>query len=170
MGYITAIIASGIAAILCFLGAFSSWNREYDADQWQTTTGRIISSELHIGDIEGKSRRLSTATRRPLCTLLIQYEYVVDGKNYTSNLYSLQSNPKSNISKDTGEPAPWLKDLAEKLSVGQECTVYYAPQRPQLSVLARKHTNMKFISLAVGIVFILICAGMTYTWLKTRGS
>ena len=117
-------------------------------DNWSLVTGKVIDfsikNVLHYEDT-GKTILFSPS---------IRYEYVVNDRNYTSNIISFDEN--SIKYKDKAELKKFITQLIHKENVN----VYYNQKTPSKSVLTRslsrdryQHFNVLFIS---GVLMIII--------------
>jgi Protein of unknown function (DUF3592) len=110
--YIISVICILVGLVtLIYLGW--SWIRQRDSRQWQSTTGKILESDVSAQS-DGWCPRVS-------------YSYTVSGQSYTNDRISLYP------SNDTDKPRA-MKQIAP-YPVGKNVRVYYAPNSPKDSAL-----------------------------------
>lgn len=109
--------------------------RMIDGSSWPETNGKIVRSATRIG-ING--------TRWPD----IQYQYWVNGLEYTGNRISLGGLWGLFGRYD------WVYELVKLYSIGADVTVFYNPRNPKASCLRKEGWSTISILYIVGLFFV----------------
>lgn len=108
--------------------------------QWNTTTGKILASELSDFNWEtddtGKTYKAS-----------VKYQYIVEGEKYVSKKVYYGDWIAISFSS-------YMQTLVAQYNVGEEYTVYYNPQNPKKSVLKAGTVLPVYFLLLGALVFI----------------
>jgi len=122
--------------------SYWGWNILQDAKasaSWPTANGIVSSSDVsHTTDSDGGD------TYSPE----VDYQYSVDGQNYSNNTIKFGENSYSSRNKAEG--------IAATYPVGRQVTVYYDPNQPVKAVLEPGVSGGSYIVLGIGVLFFLI--------------
>jgi uncharacterized membrane protein len=150
---IISLFLIGIGFILLFFGggggyalflALSDKKKAAASKDWHSTPGKIVSSQ-----IKEVTYHSSDGTRRGL-HLDAEYEYTVDGIQYTNNKHTPGRIPK-------GIPYRKAAEVANRYALNAIVPVYYNPRNPQESCLEREALLSNLIMI-IGIVLLVIAA------------
>ena len=119
---------------------------------WQTTTGKIIASEVTHGP---QTERGGTRAA-PKFYPEIKYEYVVNGAMFSSE--------RRGIGGEIGMAENAARTIAERYAVGSDVTVYYDPARPAEALLEQQITGLELHQLILPVLVwaFLIGAGLLF--------
>jgi hypothetical protein len=118
--------------------------------RYQSTHGTVVSSEM-----KSLGQRPETLRYQPQ----IEFQYVVAGDAYIGRTYTVASLHKSGTIE-------WAADVVAQYPPGGQCTVYFDPDRPAVSVLERSPRAGFVIFLVLFSSFGLFIAVMCMLWLK----
>jgi hypothetical protein len=110
--------------------------------QWNTTTGKILASELSDFGLDTNNTGKTYKAR-------IKYQYIVTGKKYVSRKIYYGGWIAISFSS-------YMRTLVAQYNVGEECTVYYNPRNPKKSVL-KTGTVLPVYFLLLGAI---VCVGV----------
>jgi uncharacterized protein DUF3592 len=135
--------------------AFSLW---LVLTNWQEIKGSFFSDLATFRSAEGKivssSTYTSTRNRKTYYHYSIEYEYVVNGKNYRSD--EITFNDNYSIDQE------FAQTYISNYPVGKKVTVYYDPHDPSFSVLEPEKNGdsaLDLLFLAISaLVFVLSSA------------
>lgn len=133
-----------LGGIIFVLAGIDIYQKEVATESWPQTQGVVISS-----DISSRSSEDST-----MYEAVINYQYKVNGINYTSNGVSY-----GDISSSDRNHA---QNIVDKYYVGKIVTVYYNPINPSDAVLEPGPTWFTYILLLIGSLPLFISLTMLY--------
>lgn len=141
MGLILVIVGSVLTQYL-----WGSYQRAKVMDEWIETPCRIVVNS--IDDSELNQRGM------PKYTLVLVYEYEIDGTSYSSDRYKRLSTEASDPRK--------LKGKLDAYPVGKETVCYVDPEDKSIAVL-RKDTKAALYSIWFPCLFVIGGLGMIAT-------
>ncbi|BBO76640.1 hypothetical protein DSCW_40570 [Desulfosarcina widdelii] len=115
-----------------------------ESGNWPSTQGTITSS-----GVSKRTTRDSNHRNRTTYTPKVNFQYQVDGRQYTSSRIAFGTG-------DTGGSEKWARKVVNKYPVGKTVTVHYKPQDPQYGVLESGITWRSIIFLLAGAVFFIV--------------
>ncbi len=137
-GNIPGFVVVGLGIVLLVIGG-RDLSRAIASENWPSVEGEVAYTSMHRDVEHGRSRRVSKAR--------ITYMYEVDGESYDNNRAAFGS-------KSARESSPLYA-----LRRGDTTTVYYAPNKPGLSVLAPGRTTRVYIMPGIGLVMVVLGLG-----------
>ena len=145
------LLMGGLIAVIIFcLLMADSWEK-YQSRDWPATNAQIDSAKIQIDDETNQG------------SMLVGYSYVVNGRLYTREITE-KSSKKSPLSDETKQN--WRSYLS-----GKDITVYYKPNTPKKSLIARERILLlkDFIWLALGAGLILLFGGIVCIYAGVEG-
>ena len=130
-------LAGCFVAIIFGAGFIYAYLRDQErlvrVKHWPTSGGEIICQHYNHSKIDALTNRAPDQVKHSFATLStehkklwLQYEYTVDGKNYTNETYSIGGS---------GASVDELTRAQRKYSLGTKVKVYYDPKDPEDSML-----------------------------------
>ena len=105
-------------------------------NNWLETPGRILNRELERDPVDKDE------------TETVLYEYVVDGKRYTSSRVRLGVDFRMTL-----ENSSTAQERLDRYShIGQVVTVFYDPQNPRRACLEKSGSGSNLFALGIGLV------------------
>ena len=133
IGFFSIFIIAGF--VLLGFGVRNIW-RAHAAENWPTTTGTIVSSEV-------KRNRSSETTTYGAAVV---YDYEVGGREYVQSRITFGDSSR-------GDPA-YAERIVRRYQPDREVTVYYDPEDPSLAVL-EPSSGGSWLLLLIGGAFIV---------------
>lgn len=109
------------------------------AQSWSSTTATVLESSIEEEPGRNAMGNINAAFR-----VLVQYEYLVDGKTLQGNRVSFGSPTFDYVT---------ASNVIEQFTAGKQVPVWYNPENPEESVLAPK-TTVGMLSRIPGIFLI----------------
>jgi hypothetical protein len=99
-------------------------------DKWPGVTGKVIAAKV-VQSTSQKSLRRNDKSSQSVLTFypVIEYEYTVNDKKYSSDRLSLSVEPKSN--------PKYFEPILKKYAPGTDVKVFYNPDNPADAVLEK---------------------------------
>ena len=126
--------------LIGLLQALRTWRRAVAAQNWSTATGRVSASTVDQAWTPEKT------------DYWIEYEYTVDGRQYTGKQISLAPPMRPQPTKQRAR--------LSRYAVGTSVAVYYDPRDPQRAVLERHVPWGQILLLVVGSLIGLAWAAL----------
>ncbi len=139
-----------LGPVLTLLGG-GSFLAAKSAQNWPTVEARVVQSKIEVSKKASGFIR-SRTIMSDYFTAAVEYEYVVDGKQYTADRIHRSYNPSS---FDRSEVAQWTR----KCPRGADLTVHYSPRNPRLAVIDPT-PDVLGLSLLLGTGLLMIPAGL----------
>ena len=136
----------------------------YWMHDWQTAVQDYVSTQGTVLSSQVAEKRDEDGTQY---SPDIAYKYTVDGEKYENNSYYYIDFSTSNRG--------WAADAVKKYPEGEQCTVYYSPDKPQNSVLVKDTDKLGFLAwlpyilMSVGGLILLIPLGLILYVLLVAG-
>lgn len=116
---------------ICLLGlGFYFQKKAESIDRWPSINGKVIATKVVQSTIEKSLRSNDGATESKLSFCpVIEYEYTVNDKRYTSDRLSLSVDQRSS--------PRYLEPILKKYAPGTAVKVFYNPDNPADAVLEK---------------------------------
>ncbi|HSY53977.1 MAG TPA: DUF3592 domain-containing protein [Opitutaceae bacterium] len=123
---------------------------------WPSTQGRVIRSEI----VRYPASKIDQPdTYGPA----VEYEYVSNGRKLTGNNISFGVTGASESNHGFAD------DYVAKYPAGKAINVFFDPANPQESVLERGASGKTYISLGIGLIFVITgCFFTVIFWLMPK--
>lgn len=143
------VTLSGGLGLFLLLFGFAKERQALATQAWTSTQGTVVTSEVR------SFTQWKDGVQRTLYTPGIVYRFTVNGREYTSDRYSLGAETGWNRSR-------FAEKKVEEYPAGSPVTIYFNPKAPAESVLDRRLTGGWMIwALAFGmLVLALVSAGI----------
>jgi len=147
------IIFALVGAAIFFFFALPPLQYANSSKSWPTVQGTVTRSEIDVWSSDGRTHYEPK----------IAYNYIVDGKKYTSSQIK------------AGDPAPDnnvtnAKRLQAEYPVDSEVTVYYDPELPESAALQPGSNGIDYLPAAMCGIFFFVGLITLYQGLKSRKS
>ena len=119
------------------------------SQDWPTVDGQIISSTVETIHTSGDSTRYYA---------VVEFEYSVDGTSFQGDRVYFGMQPTTH--RSTAE------DISRRYSVGRIVPVFYDPEDAQNSVLEPGASNLSWMGIGVGILFVLFAGRLLFVRLR----
>jgi len=122
----------------------------FELPGWNEVEGRVLAASLEAGDAAGArfSHDSRRSARSDVYRPKIEYAYTVDGKEYTSDRFSLIEMASSDRVAQQA--------IVDRYAVGTSVTVYVDPADPSRVVLDRESLMQPALLAGVGALFAVI--------------
>lgn len=139
----------GAAVVLLAFGGWMGWEAypALVAGSWPTTEGTV--KKVKFFEKRKLGENINSAPRS--MEVELEYDYTVNGTNYTGTAY----NNSSNVIDPAEAPT-----LQQKLKVGNKVTVHYSSWMPRNSLLAPAATTTAWGRLAISVACLLGAIGL----------
>lgn len=133
-----------VAGFVVLVFGFLQFQKARESSGWPTVIGTVVSSEVEMKRTTRDAGRDIRITYRPD----VEYAYSVNGTDYTSDKFAIQTVQHKNPRAAENDLVPF--------PVGGDVTVYYDPTNPDSSVLRPGATLVNYlIMLLVGVGMIV---------------
>lgn len=137
-----------IGIFLCILGFFCLWaalkmlKLKRKLRGWKKIKATVLSKTV-------EERKILSGTDLNNFRISVEYQYEVDGKFYTNNIFYAEEIENAEVSM--------LKRMAQKKidTLQQEIIVFYNPNNPQESYTIHKNLLFAYLLLLFGAIMIL---------------
>lgn len=144
------VAISGFGALIVSLAGWSIVKTAFAARNWPKTAGRVTLSEVHGYETIDRNTSSSSShrptRRRQGFMPIVEYEYAVAGRTYTSRHVKLDT--------EVGGSQSFAEGVNAKYPVGRIVTVRYDPKDPKRAYLELSMT-MGWIMIALAALLIL---------------
>jgi Protein of unknown function (DUF3592) len=152
-----------VGAVFAILGALSLaaipivWKRSQEV--WTEARGTVTETSIQQGERRSNqysrnaSRRTKTYSEAPTYTVVLKYDYEVDGQRRTGFAPAIEQPEDDEVHAEAAA-------IAETYPVGRTMPVFYKPQDPAQSRLTVKEAPREFLwDIVFGGAFALIGLG-----------
>lgn len=137
--------------LIFFSMTISTVNKGKESENWYETTGVITSSKLEIEEETDYDPETDHPYTYYTYTPKIEYNYTVNGVNYSGNKISFEIVSATNYD--------WAQNKVNLYYKGKNVTVYYNPENPSESVLEKGFPGYPLFPTVLCIIFIIIGLG-----------
>ena len=144
------VLAFLVVGILLVVGNARAKKRAGESQNWPSTTGRILLSEVRTSQTRDEDGNLQAPSFYPY----VEYDYILNGLAYKSHKLSFGSHEMfNNQAAAAAKLAPY--------PVGANVQLFYNPQKLDDSVLERVAPKSK-TGLVIGIIMLVLgaCGGL----------
>lgn len=136
------LICLSIGVVIFGLGT-KLYKKAKASETWPTVVGEVFSSDVS-SYTDSKKKTMYRAN--------INYSFVVNGKEYTSDDISMSESSSSNPG--------YAKKVCYQYPVGKKVKVFYDPKTPSSSLLEPGISFVLYLPMIGGAVFFLIGVGI----------
>ena len=135
--------------------------------KWKLTIGKIINAEIKYNDFNTFDE---TST---VLTIVKEYLYTVDGKEYKSNqtyasdsLYAKDLKPFNKREKYSTSMHFINTEKEMKALIGTDARVYYDPKKPYKACLVPRIENKIFLTIFMGLLGVCAITYITFYFVR----